>query len=86
MITMFNVLKTDKIPFLYEKISTFGFLHSYNTRNKNLRIPICYNAFFSFNFVYWAIKTYNETPNEIKNINNFNNFKTALKKHLTRDY
>ena len=46
MITMFNILKTDRIPFLYQKISTFGFQHSYNTRNNNLRIPLCCNAFF----------------------------------------
>ena len=86
MITMFNIAKRDRIPFMYRKISSFGFKHAYNTRNNILRLPICYNSFFTYNFVYRAIKVFNDIPNKLKNIANFNSFKNCLKKYFVDKY
>ena len=86
MITMFNIAKRDRIPFMYRKISSFGFKHVYNTRNNILRLPICYNSFFTYNFVYRAIKVFNDIPNKLKNIANFNSFKNCLKKYFVDKY
>ena len=86
MIAMYKISKENQVPFLYKNLEKYTFKHEYNTRSNILRVPICKTRNEYFNFIYRAILTFNETPNKIKEIDNFTTFKRELKLDYLNSY
>ena len=78
----YDILNTNKYPQIKSSTNELLFNHSYNTRKNSLIIP--HNSFtnFRYNFLYNAVKVWNEIPSSIKATENRKRFKNRIKKHF----
>ena len=78
----FDIIYTNKYPQIKAATNDLLFDHSYNTRKNSLIIPLNRFPNFRHNFLYNAVKVWNEIPSTIKHIVNKKKFKNEIKKHF----
>ena len=85
---VFNAIKFQKIEFLYSNLSNLAFSHNYQTRSQGstFRIPQPAVDTYRFNFLYRAVKEWNDLPLEIRNIDNLPQFKKKLIARMISQY
>ena len=71
-------------PYLCQFFTKTSEIHNYNTRRRlfNFHVPKIKSS-ADTTFYYSAIRDWNMLPNDIKNIPNLNQFKGAIRKHLS---
>ena len=80
-IYIYDIINTNLFPQLKAATNALIFKHDYNTRRNSLLIPLNNFTNFRYNFIYNAIKVWNDIPADIKKLT-CNRFKTEIKKHF----
>ena len=79
----YDIINTDKYPQIKASTTELLFNHAYNTRKNSLIIPLNNFSNFRYNFLYNAVKVWNDIPGNIKNTESRKKFKNSIKKHFT---
>ena len=82
---VFKIFHNSSIQYLKYKFRVFSEIHNHNTRNSayNFILPRAKSQACN-TFFFTGIQEWNSLPTEIKQINNPNQFKRAIKTHFSK--
>ena len=86
-IAIHKIINYGYLPFIYNCLVELLPTHEHRTRRRNnYRIQLPRVQAIKYNFVYKALKFYNDTSIEIRNANNVNKFKRELNNEILSKY
>lgn len=84
---IYSIINCNSMPFVMIELNKLLITHRYPTRQgKKYRLPIPFRRFVKLNFIYQALKCWQEIDTTIQELETYQTFVTKIKSDILSEY